>query len=441
MDQLRRQIRSLEEREDQLRDELWAANFPVSGEGLQQRTMGGPSAPPLPEPVTSHHSQDVIATGAIPPCPSQQLIPEASSFTGSWTTGASADPSAVSGGGSPHVPGASPAPYTVSAPYESRQGASLRADGSTQRRGSPSCHPPSCMWQRLDPALSSSEPMHDQMSALWPPAKSLIFAPAAAAPSGHRSNEVTGGSLSSPPRPFEHHTAAYSTGESQSESEIPQELLDFILSHSTPAATSSGDATAPRQKAVPSSSGPCSPPYSPPPIVFPTEQVETSYSWDSLSSSAFDPSTSGSPFSQGIATASTRWRARLQQQRSFRSHDPESDTAFEPRQLPERAGTSQSGKNVQWSPVYSPPAIHTPPEQERDSYWWYHPTSRSSVGSASATASSGHSGRSSTLWPTVPQLSQPFFRRHPLDTDSASKQRYPLILGLASQTGERKVER
>ncbi|KFG40600.1 hypothetical protein TGDOM2_250115 [Toxoplasma gondii GAB2-2007-GAL-DOM2] len=444
MDQLRWQIRSLEEQEDQLRDELWAANFPVAGEELQQRTAGQPSAPLFPEPITSHHLQDMIATGAIPPYPpSQQPVPQASSSTASSTTSTSGDPLLLRGANSRHMPAKSPPPYTLSAPHPSRQEDSPRAARFTLGTGSRSCLPPSCMWQRLAPTLSSTEPVDAQLSALWPPARSPIVARAAAAPPGHWSSEVTGRSTSYPPRPFEHHTAAYSTGDSHSESEIPLELVDFILSHSTPTATSSVDAPAPRQKAVPSSSGPWSPPYSPPPIVSPTEQAETRYSWDwdPLFSSAFNPGTSRSSFSHGIASASTQGGAGPQEYRSVRSHEPESDAASEPRQLPERAGTSQSGENVRWSPVYSPPPIHSPPEQERASYWWYHQTSRSSVGRASTTAPAGHSGLSSTLWSTASQLPQPLFRRHPLDTDSASKERYPLILRLPSQTGERKVKR
>ncbi|KFG64203.1 hypothetical protein TGRUB_250115, partial [Toxoplasma gondii RUB] len=412
MDQLRWQIRSLEEQEDQLRDELWAANFPVAGEELQQRTAGQPSAPLFPEPITSHHLQDMIATGAIPPYPpSQQPVPQASSSTASSTTSTSGDPLLLRGANSRHMPAKSPPPYTLSAPHPSRQEDSPRADRFTLGTGSRSCLPPSCMWQRLAPTLSSTEPVDAQLSALWPPARSPIVARAAAAPPGHWSSEVTGRSTSYPPRPFEHHTAAYSTGDSHSESEIPLELVDFILSHSTPTATSSVDAPAPRQKAVPSPSGPWSPPYSPPPIVSPTEQAETRYSWDwdPLFSSAFNPGTSRSSFSHGIASASTQGGAGPQEYRSVRSHEPESDAASEPRQLPERAGTSQSGENVRWSPVYSPPPIHSPPEQERASYWWYHQTSRSSVGRASTTAPAGHSGLSSTLWSTASQLPQPLF--------------------------------
>ncbi|KFH11871.1 hypothetical protein TGVAND_250115 [Toxoplasma gondii VAND] len=345
MDQLRWQIRSLEEQEDQLRDELWAANFPVAGEELQQRTAGQPSAPLFPEPITSHHLQDMIATGAIPPYPpSQQPVPQASSSTASSTTSTSGDPLLLRGANSRHMPAKSPPPYTLSAPHPSRQEDSPRADRFTLGTGSRSCLPPSCMWQRLAPTLSSTEPVDAQLSALWPPARSPIVARAAAAPPGHWSSEVTGRSTSYPPRPFEHHTAAYSTGDSHSESEIPLELVDFILSHSTPTATSSVDAPAPRQKAVPSSSGPWSPPYSPPPIVSPTEQAETRYSWDwdPLFSSAFNPGTSRSSFSHGIASASTQGGAGPQEYRSVRSHEPESDAASEPRQLPERAGTSQS---------------------------------------------------------------------------------------------------
>ncbi|EPT25166.1 hypothetical protein TGME49_250115 [Toxoplasma gondii ME49] len=411
MDQLRWQIRALEEQEDQLRDELWEANFPVAGEELQQRTTGEPSAPLLPEPITSHHSQDMIATGAIPPYPhSQQPVPQASSSTASSTTSMSGDPLLLHGANSRHMPPKSPPPYTLPAPHPSRQEDSPRADRFTLGTGSRSCLPPSCTWQRLAPTLSSTEPVDAQLNALWPPARSPIVARAAAASPGHWSSEVTGRSTSYPPRPLEHHTAAYSTRESHSESEIPLELVDFILSHSTPTATSSVDATAPRQKAVPSSSGSWSPPYSPPPIISPTEQAETSYSWHLQPLSALAPSASASALSASVASSSMPWVGGPQQQPSFRSHEPESDTPLEQGSSVDMAGAIHPGVSSPRSPVYSPPYILFPHEQERATYWWHHSSSSSSMGRGSSSASSRPSGPSSTAWPTTSQLSQPSFQ-------------------------------
>ncbi|KEP60448.1 UNVERIFIED_CONTAM: hypothetical protein HHA_456130, partial [Hammondia hammondi] len=89
------------------------------------------------------------------------------------------------------------------------------------------------------------------------------------------------------PPPFVQPGAAYATGDPRTESDIPEDVLEFVLSHSAPAVTSFGDGAARLAESTASIIQPWSPEYSPPPIVSPSEQAATSASW-------FQPTTSAS---------------------------------------------------------------------------------------------------------------------------------------------------
>ncbi|KEP60712.1 UNVERIFIED_CONTAM: hypothetical protein HHA_454950 [Hammondia hammondi] len=437
MDELREQIRTTDEQETRLREALWLAQqrSGTLGDGRHPpHDSGGPPGPTPPlQQITSHQTEQVTATCASPPClPSQEPGFQSSSSTASSKTGGATDP---------HVPCESTALYTSLAPYQRRQAASTTAAAYTEGASSPSCNLPSCMSQRTEETLSSPVTVLSESSFAQPCRQS----PAAEASEGASDRPWSTGGTSGPavyfPHHFQHRRTTYSTGESHSGNDIPLDVVEFILSYYGPACTSPGDGVALPAEATPSPSWLWSPEKSSAPILSPSEQAEASYSWHLQPMSALAPSASASTLAAGSASSSMPWVGGPQQQPSFRSHEPESNTAFEQRGSVDTTGAIQPGVSGRWSPAYSPPPIHFPPEQERPTYWWHHPSSSSSVGRGSSSASSGPSGPSSTAWPTASQLSQPFFRRHPLDTDSASKQRYPLILGLASQTGERKVER
>ncbi|KEP60447.1 UNVERIFIED_CONTAM: hypothetical protein HHA_456260, partial [Hammondia hammondi] len=89
------------------------------------------------------------------------------------------------------------------------------------------------------------------------------------------------------PPPFVQPGAAYATGDPRTESDIPEDVLEFVLSHSAPAVPSPGDRNVLLEESTASFLQPWSSEYSPPPIVSPSEQAATSASW-------FQPTTSTS---------------------------------------------------------------------------------------------------------------------------------------------------
>nr|CEL72697.1 TPA: hypothetical protein BN1205_086730 [Toxoplasma gondii VEG] len=85
----------------------------------------------------------------------------------------------------------------------------------------------------------------------------------------------------------EHAGAAHTTGDPRTESDIPDDVVEFVLSYAAPAVMASGDGAALFAESAPSFIQPWSSEYPPPPVVSPSEQAATS-------ASLFQPTTSAS---------------------------------------------------------------------------------------------------------------------------------------------------
>ncbi|EPT31165.1 hypothetical protein TGME49_287430, partial [Toxoplasma gondii ME49] len=85
----------------------------------------------------------------------------------------------------------------------------------------------------------------------------------------------------------EHAGAAHTTGDPRTESDMPEDVVEFVLSYSAPAVMASEDGAALFAESAPSFIQPWSSEYPPPRIVSPSEQAATS-------ASLFQPTTSAS---------------------------------------------------------------------------------------------------------------------------------------------------
>ncbi|EPR56807.1 hypothetical protein TGGT1_411190, partial [Toxoplasma gondii GT1] len=86
----------------------------------------------------------------------------------------------------------------------------------------------------------------------------------------------------------EHAGAAHTTGDPRTESDIPEDVVEFVLSYSSPAVMASGDGAALFAESAPSFIQPWSSEYPPPPVVSPSEQAATSASLVQPTTSASD---------------------------------------------------------------------------------------------------------------------------------------------------------
>ncbi|KEP60477.1 UNVERIFIED_CONTAM: hypothetical protein HHA_455800 [Hammondia hammondi] len=129
------------------------------------------------------------------------------------------------------------------------------------------------------------------------------------------------------PLPFAQPGAAYATGDPRTEkSDIPEDVLEFVLSHSAPAVTSHADRTALLAESAPSIIQPWSPEYSPPPIVSPSEQAATSASWFQPTTSASDEGAKPSAVPASSSAPSRPWWSSPQPQPSWRRHRTHPDS-------------------------------------------------------------------------------------------------------------------
>ncbi|KEP60446.1 UNVERIFIED_CONTAM: hypothetical protein HHA_456290 [Hammondia hammondi] len=186
--------------------------------------------------------------------------------------------------------------------------------------------PPLSIWQQQKHPSFQSGTLQLQSVPQMLAAQSAAGDPRATVSSGPWTTEDCGEPPYSLPPPFAYPVVAYAAGHPLTESDIPEDVVEFVLSHSAPAVTSSGDVTARLAESAPSIIQPWSPEYSPPPIVSPTEQASTSASWPQLSTSASDdgatlfavPASSGAP--------SRPWWSSPQAEPSWRRHSTHVDT-------------------------------------------------------------------------------------------------------------------
>ncbi|KEP65465.1 UNVERIFIED_CONTAM: hypothetical protein HHA_245980 [Hammondia hammondi] len=163
--------------------------------------------------------------------------------------------------------------------------------------GPPCAAPQSCLWQHQEPPVQSGSTESPLAAQYLFPQYSLpdMSATSYAIPCriGDR-----GESRYPSPSQLEQHATACSPVRLQSGSELPEDLSDFILDHSTAASAVSAH-TAVLEEPVSSPTEPWSPEISFPSIVSPSEQPSTSLWWPYLSSSASGRRLSPSAFLEG----------------------------------------------------------------------------------------------------------------------------------------------
>ncbi|EPT31282.1 hypothetical protein TGME49_296121 [Toxoplasma gondii ME49] len=181
---------------------------------------------------------------------------------------------------------------------------------------------------------------------------------------GHRTSGDCGEPPHSLPPPFEHPGAAHTTGDPRTESNIPEDILEFVLSHSAPAATAYGDCAALLAESTPSFIQPWSPEYSPPPIVSASEHAATSSSWPHPTTSASDEGAAPCAVPASSSAFSGPWWSSPQPQRSWRRHPthlnthPNSDIPASREYPDEMRYQSQGGSYVAtWIEQYGPHLI------------------------------------------------------------------------------------
>ncbi|EPR57084.1 hypothetical protein TGGT1_410790, partial [Toxoplasma gondii GT1] len=163
---------------------------------------------------------------------------------------------------------------------------------------------------------------------------------------------------------FEHAGAAHTTGDPRTESNIPEDVVEFVLSHSAPAATAYGDCAALLAESTPSIIQPWSPEYSPPPIVSASEHAATSSSWPHPTTSASDEGATPCAVPASSSAFSGPWWSSPQPQRSWRRHPthlhthPNSDIPASREYPDEMRYQSQGGSYVAtWIEQYGPHLI------------------------------------------------------------------------------------
>ncbi|KAF4643648.1 hypothetical protein TGRH88_024020 [Toxoplasma gondii] len=130
---------------------------------------------------------------------------------------------------------------------------------------------------------ASSLIWHHQTAPLFAPG-----APQAVVYGGPCTSGDSGGPPYSLSPTVEHAGAAHTTGDPRTESDIPDDVVEFVLSYSAPAVMASGDGAALFAESAPSFIQPWSSEYPPPPVVSPSEQAATSASLVQPTTSASD---------------------------------------------------------------------------------------------------------------------------------------------------------
>ncbi|KFG56641.1 putative proteophosphoglycan protein ppg4, partial [Toxoplasma gondii RUB] len=130
---------------------------------------------------------------------------------------------------------------------------------------------------------ASSLIWHYQTAPLFAPG-----APQAVVCGGPCTSGDSGGPPYSLSPTVEHAGAAHTTGDPRTESDIPEDVVEFVLSYSSPAVMASGDGAALFAESAPSFIQPWSSEYPPPPVVSPSEQAATSASLVQPTTSASD---------------------------------------------------------------------------------------------------------------------------------------------------------
>ncbi|ESS34130.1 hypothetical protein TGVEG_245980 [Toxoplasma gondii VEG] len=153
--------------------------------------------------------------------------------------------------------------------------------------GPPCVAPPSCLWQHQETPvqLGSTE------SPSAAPDPFPQYSPTDTSAASYAIPCRTGdrGETQYPsPSQLEQHAAACSPGRFEPGSELPAELLEFILDHSTAASAVSAHTSAVLEKPVPLPAEPWSPGIAFPNIVSPSEQPSTSHWWPDPPSSSSD---------------------------------------------------------------------------------------------------------------------------------------------------------
>ncbi|EPR56834.1 hypothetical protein TGGT1_411080 [Toxoplasma gondii GT1] len=153
--------------------------------------------------------------------------------------------------------------------------------------GPPCVAPPSCLWQHQETPvqLGSTE---SPSAAPYPfPQYSPPDTSAASYAIPCRTGD-RGETQYPSPSQLEQHAAECSPGRFESGSELPAELLEFILDHSTASSAVSAHTSAVLEKPVPLPAEPWSPGIAFPNIVSPSEQPSTSHWWPDPPSSSSD---------------------------------------------------------------------------------------------------------------------------------------------------------
>ncbi|ESS34018.1 hypothetical protein TGVEG_245770, partial [Toxoplasma gondii VEG] len=153
--------------------------------------------------------------------------------------------------------------------------------------GPPCVAPPSCLWQHQETPvqLGSTE----SPSAAPDPFPQYSPSDTSAASYAIPCRTGDSGETQYPsPSQLEQHAAACSPGRFEPGSELPAELLEFILDHSTAASAVSAHTSAVLEKPVPLPAEPWSPGIAFPNIVSPSEQPSTSHWWPDPPSSSSD---------------------------------------------------------------------------------------------------------------------------------------------------------
>nr|CEL72700.1 TPA: hypothetical protein BN1205_086860 [Toxoplasma gondii VEG] len=256
------------------------------------------------------------------------------------------------------TPSRSPTPVTTTE-GASRESAALASTTHSMASGDLTT---SSDWFTHDETTSESPSsliLHHQTTPLFAPG-----APQAVVCGGPCTSGDSGGPPYSLSQIFEHAGAAHTTGDPRTESNIPEDILEFVLSHSAPAATAYGDCAALLAESTPSIIQPWSPEYSPPPIVSASEHAATSSSWPHPTTSASDEGATPCAVPASSSAFSGPWWSSPQPQRSWRRHPthlhthPNSDIPASREYPDEMRYQSQGGSYVAtWIEQYGPHLI------------------------------------------------------------------------------------
>ncbi|RQX66513.1 hypothetical protein TGCAST_390470, partial [Toxoplasma gondii CAST] len=212
------------------------------------------------------------------------------------------------------TPSRSPTPVTTTE-GASRESAALASTTHSMASGDLTT---SSDWFTHDETTSESPSsliLHYQTTPLF-----AAGAPQAVVYGGPCTSGDSGGPPYSLSQIFEHAGAAHTTGDPRTESNIPEDVVEFVLSHSAPAATAYGDCAALLAESTPSIIQPWSPEYSPPPIVSASEHAATSSSWPHPTTSASDEGATPCAVPASSSAFSGPWWSSPQPQRSWRRH-------------------------------------------------------------------------------------------------------------------------